>query len=151
VQGFTKQAVLEYLKPVALVDGQHRLRGAAEMARLSVRSKEGQQELLNAVEAGIEPTQAEIDLLEQRSRRLPLSLLMSDNPSEHVFQFVVVNQKATPLQPALLGTIVATSLSREELHHVADRLRNAGIKLEDSQAVSYLARADESPFKGVVQ
>jgi hypothetical protein len=99
----------------------------------------------------MDPDDAAAKVLLERSRRLPVSLLLDDSPSEHVFQFVVVNQKATPLKPALLGTIVATSLSRDELKVVAERLRDAGIKLEDSQAVAFLARAEASPFKGVVQ
>jgi len=151
VQGFTRDAVLEYLKPVALVDGQHRLRGAATAARKTLAGKLGQEALMDATTQGVDPDQAEADLLTRYSRRLPLSLLMDERPSEHVFQFVVVNQKATPLGPALLGTIVATSLSKTELHEVAQRLRNAGIKLDDSQAVTYLARAEGSPFQGLVQ
>jgi hypothetical protein len=76
---------------------------------------------------------------------------MDASPSEHVFQFVVVNQKATPMAPALLGTIVSTSLGTDELKPIAQRLLNARIKLEDSRAIAYLTRAPESPFRGLVQ
>ena len=85
------------------------------------------------------------------SRKLPVSLLMVDDPAEHVFQFVVVNQKATQIGTALLGTIVSTSLSNEELERVADRLSKAGIKLEDSRVISYLARHHSSPFCDLVE
>ncbi|MFF3412935.1 hypothetical protein ACFYW8_43825 [Streptomyces sp. NPDC002742] len=151
IQGFTKSALIAYLKPVVLVDGQHRLRGAVESAHQSVRGSDGKAKILDAVKGGTPPELAEKQLIESQSRCLPVSLLMDDSPSEHVFQFVVVNQKATPMGKALLGTIVSTSLSRIELAAVADRLRRAGIKLEDSQSVAYLTRAEDSPFRGLVQ
>jgi hypothetical protein len=76
---------------------------------------------------------------------------MSDDPSEQVFQFVVVNQKATPIGRALLGTIVSTTLSNDEMGRVAGRLKDAGIRLEESQAVTYLARHQDSPFCGLIE
>ncbi len=76
---------------------------------------------------------------------------MNTDPAEQVFQFVVVNQKATPIKPALLGTIVSTSLSSEELGRVANRLESAGIKLEESRAVTYLVRYPGSPFFNLVE
>jgi hypothetical protein len=151
IQGFTKGALLGYLKPVVLVDGQHRLSGAVKTARRFTQSMAGQKKILEATTEGVEPEEAEQRVLLSQSRRLPVSLLMDDSPSEHVFQFVVVNQKATPMGKALLGTIVSTSLSRDELQEVAERLRRAGIKLEDSQAVAYLTRSETSPFRGLVQ
>ncbi|MFF4926857.1 hypothetical protein ACFY4B_40360 [Kitasatospora sp. NPDC001261] len=151
IQGFTKDSLCSYLKPVALVDGQHRLRGAAKSAVAYAQSPSGQAEILQAVRSGIDPDQAERQVILGNSRHLPISLLMDDSPSEHVFQFIIVNQRATPMGQALLGTIVSTSLSRNEMDAVADRLRAAGIKLEDSQAVAYLTRSADSPFRGVVQ
>lgn len=149
--GFSRDAMLSYLKPVVLVDGQHRLRGAVLAARARLDSEEGQAAQMDAVDAGADPEQAKTDLLADYARQLPVSLLLDDSPSEHVFQFVVVNQKATPMGRALLGTIVSTSLSRDELEPVAERLRDAGIPLDDSQAVAYMTRAGESPFAGLVQ
>jgi hypothetical protein len=151
IQGFTKEALLGYLRPIVLVDGQHRLRGAVENAKILTGTPEGEKYILDAVANGTDPDEAENQLLAKQSRHLPFSLLMDESPSEHVFQFVVVNQKAIPMGKALLGTIVSTSLSREELQQVAGRLRQAGIRLEDSQAVAYLTRAEESPFRGFVQ
>lgn len=149
--GFTKDAMISYLQPVVLVDGQHRLRGAVQAAEDVADSAEGRESIRRAIDEGVDAHTAHEDLISTHARSLPVSLLLDDSPSEHVFQFVVVNQKATPMGKALLGTIVSTSLSREELDPVAERLRNAGIRLEDSQAVAYLTRADESPFKGLVQ
>ncbi|WP_159053446.1 hypothetical protein [Streptomyces regalis] len=151
VQGFTKSALLGYLKPVVLVDGQHRLRGAVLSARSLAKTSQGKSNILDAVEGGLDPAEAERKVIRDLSRKLPVSLLMDESPSEHVFQFVVVNQKAIPMGKALLGTIVSTSLSRDELQQVAKRLQGAGIELEDSQAVAYLTRAEESPFRNLVQ
>ncbi|MFJ7421428.1 hypothetical protein ACIQXD_22835 [Streptomyces uncialis] len=151
ILGFDRNAMISYLKPIMLVDGQHRLKGAVLAAESLAEGSEGEDFLLDAAEAGKDPGQAKSEFIGQHSRQLPVSLLMDDSPSEHVFQFVVVNQKATPMGKALLGTIVSTSLSKEELDPVAQRLKDAGIKLDDSQAIAYLTRADESPFKNFVQ
>ncbi|MCO6008273.1 hypothetical protein NE236_25170 [Actinoallomurus purpureus] len=149
--GFSADAMLSYLQPVVLVDGQHRLHGAVLSAKKRIQSNEMQDILIDQVNNGINPAEAERSALHESARMLPVSLLFDANPAEHVFQFVVVNQKATPMGKALLGTIVSTSLSREELEPVADRLRKASIPLDDSQSVSYMTRADESPFKALVQ
>ncbi|MGW9351864.1 hypothetical protein [Nocardiopsis flavescens] len=151
ILGFDRGAMISYLKPIMLVDGQHRLRGAVLAAEHRAEETDGVEYLLEAAEQGKDPNQAESEFIAQHARRLPVSLLMDPNPSEHVFQFVVVNQKATPMGKALLGTIVSTSLSKDELNPVAQRLKDAGIKLDDSQAIAYLTRADESPFKNCVQ
>ncbi|MFF8764927.1 hypothetical protein ACF07Q_10465 [Nocardiopsis dassonvillei] len=151
ILGFDRGAMISYLKPIMLVDGQHRLRGAVLAAELRAEETDGMDYLIEAADQGKDPDQAKSEFIAQHARRLPVSLLMDPNPSEHVFQFVVVNQKATPMGKALLGTIVSTSLSKDELNPVAQRLKDAGIKLDDSQAIAYLTRADESPFKNCVQ
>ncbi|MFI5529256.1 hypothetical protein ACIA8O_12020 [Kitasatospora sp. NPDC051853] len=151
VLGFDRTAMISYLKPVMLVDGQHRLKGAVLAAEMLTETDEGKEYLLKSAELGMDPGEASSSFVAEHVRQLPVSMLMDDSPSEHVFQFVVVNQKATPLNKALLGTIVSTSLSKEELEPVAQRLKNADIKLEDSQAIAYLTRSDDSPFKNLVQ
>lgn len=149
--GFSREALLAYILPVIVVDGQHRLRGAVEQANKAL----GQEPWSSRVETAIangEPAEEVSDrLLREASRYLPVSLLLTENAAEQVFQFVVVNQKATPIGRALLGTIVSTTLSQKELESVAERLRNAGIELEESRAISFLARDATSPFYGKVQ
>ncbi|MGV9272314.1 hypothetical protein [Streptomyces griseosporeus] len=151
ILGFSRDAMISYLKPIMLVDGQHRLKGAVMAAEKRAEGGDGETILLEAAEAGKDPAEAKAAFIAKHARRLPVSLLMDTSPSEHVFQFVVVNQKATPMGKALLGTIVSTSLSKEELEPVAQRLKAAEIKLDDSQAIAYLTRADNSPFKNCVQ
>jgi hypothetical protein len=102
------------------------------------------------VDSGIEPDLASEQYAREVGRRLPISLLLSADPAEHVFQFVVVNQKATPMSSALLGTIVSTSLTQDELDPIRLRLKSAGIELEASRAIAYLTRALDSPFRGLV-
>ena len=149
--GFNRNALLAYLRPVVLVDGQHRLRGAIEAARSRLDDPDILDEIEERVDAGEGAELIEADIVAREARSLPVSLLMSDDPSEQVFQFVVVNQKATPIGRALLGTIVSTTLSNEEMRRVAGRLKDAGIRLEESQAITYLARHPESPFYGLVE
>lgn len=149
--GFAREALLSYLRPIVLVDGQHRLRGALKAAQTRLNDPSAQQEIEERITNGETPEAIEADFIEREARRLPISLLMSSDPAEQVFQFVVVNQKATPIGRALLGTIVSTSLSNEEMDKVASRLKSAGIQLEESQAITYLARHPDSPFSGLIE
>jgi hypothetical protein len=149
---FTKDAMLAYLRPIVLVDGQHRLQGAISAARTFVETDEATRRYSESeVMRGISAADLTRRLVDAHCRMLPVSLLMSDDPAEQVFQFVVVNQKAMPIGRALLGTIVSTSLSNDEINKVATRLKDAGIPLEESQAITYLVRHPDSPFAGLVE
>lgn len=147
--GFDKEAMISYLQPLVVVDGQHRLRGALLVAKAAPDSSEMRREAQSAL--GRNPDEVFEEMVRREARCLPVSLLIDPSPAEHVFQFVLVNQKATPIGTALLGTIVSTSLSEDELLGVSERLTAAGIPLHDSQAIAYLTRNADSPFFGLVQ
>jgi hypothetical protein len=149
--GYSREAMVSFLQPVVIVDGQHRLRGAVETARDLTAKPPFSTEIEQAIIAGGDPTAVQRQAEARASRTLPVSLLLTDDPAEHVFQFVVVNQRATPIDRALLGTIVSTSLSNEELGRVSDRLEKAGINLEQSRSIAYLTRNPESPFYQLVE
>lgn len=149
--GFTKSALVSYLQPIVLVDGQHRLAGALSAAEESLNEESARSEIEKRIAGGEDVGAVSGEIVARNARLLPISLLLSSNPSEQVFQFIVVNQRATPIGRALLGTIVSTSLSNEEMEEVAVRLKNAGIQLEESQAITYLARNPESPFYELVE
>jgi hypothetical protein len=149
--GFPRSYLEDLLRPVVLVDGQHRLLGATEAVDVQLESEAVKEAIKRYVDEGMDPREATDKLIGELARRLPISLLASASPAEHVFQFVVVNQKATQMSDALLGTIVSTSLTREELEGIASRLTDAGIKLDSSRAVAFLSRAPESPFAGLVR
>lgn len=148
--GFNEEAVKAYLKPIMLVDGQHRLSGAIASAKY-IAEHECQDELVALLENGMDKDQALRQIMAQNSRWLPISLLVTDDPAEQVFQFVIVNQKATPVDKALLATIVSASLSNEELSRISDRLESSGIHLDESRAAVQLIRDEDSPFHGKVQ
>ena len=149
--GFTKDALLSYLRPVVLVDGQHRLQGALAAARERLNDSVIQSEVETKITKGKASSDVEAEIILREARWLPVSLLMSTDPEEQVFQFVVVNQKAMPIGRALLGTIVSTTLSKDELGKVAIRLKEAGIQVEESEAITYLARHPKSPFYNRVE
>lgn len=107
IGGFDREFLESLLRPVVLVDGQHRLRGTLEAVKNYLESDAGCDEIANAIDDGLEPQEATEAVAAAHSRVLPVSLLLNDSPAEHVFQFVVVNQKATPMSSALLGTIVS--------------------------------------------
>ncbi|EGJ50859.1 hypothetical protein [Desulfocurvibacter africanus] len=150
--GYNKNALLSYLKPIVIVDGQHRLTGATNATEDEIDNDDTCKiEIAKRVDAGEDESLIHRDLEIRYSRILPISLLMSSDPAEHVFQFVIVNQKAVSMSPPLLGTIVSTSLSEEELGRVKGRIESSGIPLEDSRAVTILTKRDDSPFKGKIQ
>lgn len=151
IQKFTKEAMISFLRPLVVVDGQHRLRGAVDTAKELITKEPYLSQIEKEVELGTSPADVQLKFETEASRALPVSLLMSSNPAEHVFQFVVVNQKATPIGRALLGTIVSTSLSDAELEVVSKRLIAAGIPLEESRAAAFIARSPRSPFAGLVE
>lgn len=151
---YSKEAVISFLHPIVIVDGQHRLRAAVRSAKEKVTKEEQYKDKIEeilSINNNIEPDEVQQQLERDAARKLPVSLLMNTDPAEQVFQFVVVNQKATPIKPALLGTIISTSLSNQELEKVSNRLENAGINLEESRAVTFLARYPNSPFCGLVE
>jgi hypothetical protein len=154
--GFTKDRLISFLLPVVLVDGQHRLRGAIAAARaaldtepLKSRQYDTYEELaaeFQGVELEHKVNEKKFELLREASPILAVSLLLDAEPAEQVFQFVVVNQKSVPVGKALLGTIVSTTLTENELEKVRVRLINAGIPLENSRAMTKLVIDPESPF-----
>ena len=149
--GFPRDALISYLMPVVIVDGQHRLKGAIRAIDDFMDSPNAISEAEKLAAKGFSATEVETTLAQKAARALPISLLVDSDPAEHVFQFVVVNQKATPIGKALLGTIVSTSLSTNELTKVADRLIRARIPLEESRAASFLAKHPSSPFVNLVE
>jgi len=52
--GFSKDAMISYLQPVVLVDGQHRLRGAITSAKMAAESAKGREEVRRAIDEGVE-------------------------------------------------------------------------------------------------
>lgn len=151
--GFTRKVLEAYLRPVILVDGQHRLLGALQAADDLLQKDTNRisraAELL-AASTNTDPDKIQFDLLTEKARVLPISLLLDERPQEHVFQFVIVNQKATPVRAALLGTIISTSLAEDELGTITERLESAGVPLQSSMALTYFAKNENSPFAGLV-
>lgn len=149
--GYSREALAAFLKPVVVVDGQHRLRGAVEAARSRMHEDGLREEAERLVDAGDSRDEVDAKVRAKADRLIPVSLVWSDDPAEHVFQFVVVNQKATPIHKALLGTILSTTLTKEETEQVRERLEGAGIKLQQAQNVAFMTRNPNSPFYGKIE
>ncbi|MBE0470996.1 MAG: hypothetical protein IBX55_15995 [Methyloprofundus sp.] len=148
VMGFDKDSILSFLLPVVLVDGQHRLKGAVESAKVLVEQNDD--EAMQLVDEGTDPKNINNILMRKYARFLPVSLLLESEPKEQVFQFVVINQKATPISKSLLGTIISTTLTSEEMESVQSRLEHSGIALDDARAVTWASLNSASPFYNLV-
>lgn len=150
VLGLSKSVLIEYLKPTMVVDGQHRLLGANRELTSLLESTEGRDYADSLADQGAIKEQVRAKAEERFARRLGVSLIHDDDWSEHVFQFVVVNQKATPIPKALLASIVATTLTEDEISRISARLVSAGIPVTDYVAINYLNAARDSPFYGLI-
>jgi hypothetical protein len=148
--GFDRQSLLAFLLPITLVDGQHRLKGATLAARNKMNDI-AQDTAIEKLSKGLSIEKIEEELSQKYARILPISLLMEEDPKEQVFQFVVINQKATPIGKSLLGTIISTSLTTSEMEAVTERLQDSGIAMEDARAITWAARNQKSPFCGLVE
>jgi hypothetical protein len=112
-----REVLFSMLKPAIIVDGQHRVFGAATV----------DQNILLAVCA-----------------------IPNANWTESVYQFVVINQKAKPIKPAFLSSIIATSLSADEIKSVYSRLEASNIDVERSQEMNRVDTDPSSPFQGMI-
>jgi hypothetical protein len=112
-----REVLYSLLKPAIIVDGQHRVYGAAAYT-------ESMKFAVNAI--------PDADWLEQ------------------VFQFVVINQKAKPIEPAFLHSIIATSLTDDEIGKLYKRLRKSGVDVEKAQFMNRINTDHDSPFKGMI-
>jgi hypothetical protein len=144
--GIGRDLLIDYLNPSVVVDGQHRLLGAIEHAKIESNSDKYIPEIEKKLGEGKNANQIADEMQRRVARVIPISMLLNDNPSEQVFQFVVVNQTATKLSRDLLGTIVSTTLEDDELPPIRDRLESAGVRLKESKVISFVARTEGSAF-----
>ncbi len=110
--------IFNLLKPAFLVDGQHRVKGAADC-----------------------------------EKSVPFSVcgVVGASWPEQVFQFVVVNQKAKPIDAPFLSAIVNTSLNSSELDSIQSRLSKAGVRLFEYETIDTLQNSRDSPFYHMIQ
>ena len=105
------------LNPGLIVDGQHRVYGAAN-------TDEGMQ--------------------------LAVCAIPNASWEESVYQFVVINQKAKPIKPAFLSSIIATSLSTDEISSIYQRLRASRIDVTRAEEMERLNTDPASPFQSMI-
>ena len=69
---------------------------------------------------------------------------------EQVFHFYVLNNKAKPLNRTHLRRIISTSLSKNEIDKLYDRLRSAGVEAKSAEWTHRMNNDADSPFKGLI-
>jgi hypothetical protein len=112
-----REVLYSIIKPAIIVDGQHRIFGAANI---------------------------------DQDLRLSVCALPAATWVESVFQFVVINQKAKPIKPAFLSSIVATSLSTDEISQVYGRLKESRVDVGRADRMEQVNTDPKSPFKGMI-
>lgn len=151
ILGLRKKDLIGYLTPAILVDGQHRTLAASQAFSTLCESDEVKSYIEELVKQGVSDEKIKADLVNRYARRLNISLLLDESPAEHVFQFVIVNQKASPISKVLLGTIVSTTLTEDELSGVSARLESANIPVGNSRIITKLIKDPSSPFYNKVK
>jgi hypothetical protein len=112
-----REILYSLLKPAIIVDGQHRVFGAASV---------------------------------DRNMLLAVCAIPNSNWVESVYQFVIINQKAKPIKPAFLSSIIATSLSTDEIASVYQRLSKSRIDVDGAEVMDRVNTDPRSPFKDMI-
>lgn len=117
-----QSAVIDYVnsaaKPGAILDGQHRVFGAKNVA--------------------------EFDVI------LPVVLIPGLTSREQAFHFFVLNNKAKPLTPTQLRSVLSTSLTRQEIDDLWERFEQAGVKPHKASWTHRINTDPDSPFLGLL-
>lgn len=112
-----REVLYSFLKPGIIVDGQHRVFGAA---------------------------------LADEKLLLSVCAIPEASWAESVYQFVVINQKAKPIKPAFLSSIIATSLNSSEIEAVYERLETSKIDVGRAELMERINTDANSPFRGMI-
>jgi len=85
-------------------------------------------------------------------RKIPFTVvgLVNTEWAEQVFQFVIINQKAKPIDTAFLTAIISASLSPSDIDALKERLENAKVDLANSTIINLVNFSPASPFKGLI-
>lgn len=105
-------------RPAVVVDGQHRLYGAASATPHVY---------------------------------LPVVAIPRCNWTEQIYQFIIINEKAEPIETSLLTDIFGSSLTRDEQQKLRTKLERAKVKVEERIAAIIAARDPHSPFLDMVK
>lgn len=81
---------------------------------------------------------------------LPIVILPGMDPSEQVFHFYVINNKAKPIKPTELRAVVSTSLSNKEIDNLYGRFKLSGVITAEAQWTHLINNDPKSPFIGLI-
>lgn len=105
-------------RPAVVVDGQHRLYGAAAS---------------------------------EKPIWLPVVAIPRCPWPEQIYQFVVINEKAKPIEASLLTDIFGSSLTPQEQQSLRTKLVRSKVDVEPRIAAVIASREADSPFAGMVR
>ena len=82
---------------------------------------------------------------------LPVVALPHSDISDHIYQFVVINEKAEKVDRELLNDIFASSLTPEEQDAMRTQFGRIGVNIEERIAGVLAGRDESSPFYEMVR
>ena len=85
-------------------------------------------------------------------QKIPFSVvgLIDAEWKEEVFQFVVINQRARPIQSEFLSAIISSSLSNSDIQSLTARLDQAGVDLLSTKIMDLVHANPLSPFSQMI-
>jgi len=81
---------------------------------------------------------------------LPIVILPGMDSSEQVFHFYVINNKAVPIKPTELRSVVSTSLSNKEINLLYKRFKSVGVLTNEAHWTHDINTESKSPFKDLI-
>lgn len=82
---------------------------------------------------------------------LPTVAVSKSDWFSQIFQFVIINQKAKPIEPSILHDIFGSSLTSHEQKNMRLTFKAVDIDIEEDIAASVAGKDPTSPFKGKIK
>ena len=82
---------------------------------------------------------------------LPVVAYAKAKWTDQIYQFIVINEKAKPIEPSLLTDIFGSSLTRQEQQEIRKELTRGNVEVESRIAAVIAGRDSDSPFFNMVK
>ena len=82
---------------------------------------------------------------------LPIVVIEDCNWTDQIFQFVIINEKAKPIDTSILNDIFASSLTKHEQNQMRDTFKRVDVEIEIKIAAVLAGKNTASPFYKMVK
>jgi hypothetical protein len=82
---------------------------------------------------------------------LPIVVIENCNWTDQIFQFVIINDKAKPIDTSILNDIFASSLTKDEQNQMRDTFKRVDVEIEIKIAAVLAGKNKNSPFYKMIK